>query len=67
MIYQKLTALKLLEAEKQDIFLMAETEGENSARVQQEMKQSQAKFDKLLSEVTALNNKLKELKEKLNG
>lgn len=67
MINQKLTQLKLLEAEKQDILAMSEMEGETFLRIQQEMKQSQAKFDKLLIEVTTLNNKLKELKEKLNG
>ena len=67
MIDHKLTELKLLETEKTDILAMAEMEGETSLRVQQEMKQSQEKFDKLLEEVISLNEKLKALKDKLKN
>ena len=67
MIDQKVTQLKLLEAEKQDIIAMAEKEGETSKRVQEEMQQSQEKYDKLLKEVELLNNKLQQIKTRLKS
>jgi uncharacterized protein YlxW (UPF0749 family) len=67
MIDQKLTILKLLEAEKQDILAIAQKEGENTARTQKEIRQSQEKYDKLLKEVELLNNKLQQIKARLTS